>query len=121
MHMSPGISTSIPEVNGNARSAGDSQGGVTVRPVEVNIPAESIAAGWHEFRYPRPAVDEPSEAFKRGLRAAAPLIAAADYEQFAAELRATLHNLPEYTHGSLAWTLMNAIDAHIEDLRGESR
>lgn len=43
---------------------------------EVNVPDEAIAAGWHEFRYPRPAVDEPSAAFLRGLRAAAPLIAA---------------------------------------------
>lgn len=43
---------------------------------EVNIPDEAIAAGWHEFRYPRPATDEPSAAFLRGLRAAAPLVVA---------------------------------------------
>jgi hypothetical protein len=41
---------------------------------EVNVPDEAVNTGWHEFRYPRPAVDEPSEAFLRGLRAAAPLI-----------------------------------------------
>lgn len=48
---------------------------------EVNVPAEAVAAGWHEFRYPRPAVDEPSEAFQRGLRAAAPLIERAVLER----------------------------------------
>lgn len=52
---------------------------------EVNIPDEAIAVGWHEFRYPRPAVDEPSEAFKRGLRAAAPLIAAEARRQWETE------------------------------------
>lgn len=50
----------------------------------VTVPAEATAAGWHEFRYPRPAVDEPSEAFQRGLRAAAPLIVAAELEAIAA-------------------------------------
>jgi hypothetical protein len=49
----------------------------------VNIPDAAIAAGWHEFRYPRPAIDEPSEAFQRGLRAAAPLILAAELERLA--------------------------------------
>jgi hypothetical protein len=29
-----------------------------------------IAAGWHEYRYPRPATDKPSAAFLRGLAAA---------------------------------------------------
>lgn len=48
---------------------------------EVNIPAEVIGAAWHEFRYPRPAVDEPSEAFQRALRAAAPLIEQAVLER----------------------------------------
>ena len=28
-----------------------------------------IAAGWHEYRYPRPATDKPSAAFLRGLAA----------------------------------------------------
>jgi hypothetical protein len=31
---------------------------------------KAIYAGWHEFRYPRPAVDEPSDSFKRGVCAA---------------------------------------------------
>ena len=50
---------------------------------EVSIPDAAIAAGWHEFRYPRPAVDEPSAAFLRGLRAATPLIVAAELERMA--------------------------------------
>jgi hypothetical protein len=53
---------------------------------EVNVPDEAISAGWHEFRYPRTAVDEPSEAFLRGLRAAAPLILAAELERLANEM-----------------------------------
>lgn len=31
---------------------------------------KAIYAGWHEFRYPRTAEDEPGDAFKRGVRAA---------------------------------------------------
>lgn len=88
---------------------------------ESLIPAEAIGVGWHEFRYPRPSVDEPSDAFKRGLEAAAPLIAAAALEQFGKEVRAVLHTLPEYTHGCLAWSLMNSLDQQVAELRGESR
>jgi hypothetical protein len=29
-----------------------------------------IGVAWHEFRYPRPAVDEPTDAFRRAIRAA---------------------------------------------------
>lgn len=86
---------------------------------EINIPDAATGAGWHEFRYPRPAVDEPSASFKRGLAAAAPLIVAADYEQFAAKMREALRQLPEYTAGSLAWRIMNDIDTHAAELRGE--
>lgn len=88
---------------------------------------------WARQHPTMPIPDEAAEAFRRvktewaceplasdhyALEAAAPLIVAADYEQFADELRGTLHNLPEYTHGSLAWTVMNVIDQRIEDLRG---
>jgi hypothetical protein len=30
----------------------------------------AVAAAWHEFRYPRPALDEPPEAFMRAIRVA---------------------------------------------------
>lgn len=53
---------------------------------ELNIPAEALFAGWHEFRYPRPAVEEPSDAFKRGLAAAVPLVVAAELEHMAKEI-----------------------------------
>jgi hypothetical protein len=87
----------------------------------VSIPDKAVNAGWHEFRYPRPAVDEPSEAFLRGLRGAAPLIVAEDYEKFAAELlRVVLHSLPEYTHGSVGQLIMNEIDNRVDELRGFS-
>lgn len=81
---------------------------------EVNIPNAAFMAAAEVS-----AVDD--DTIDSVLAAGAPEIIAADYEQFAAELRGTLHNLPEYAHGSLAWTVMNAIDAHIAELRGESR
>jgi hypothetical protein len=31
---------------------------------------EATWAAWHEFRYPRPALDEPTDAFKRAIRTA---------------------------------------------------
>lgn len=31
----------------------------------------AISIAWHEFRYPRPATDEPTEAFRRAIRALA--------------------------------------------------
>jgi hypothetical protein len=52
---------------------------------EVNVPDAAIGAGWHQFRYPRPATDEPTDAFVRGLRAAAPLILAAELERLIAD------------------------------------
>jgi hypothetical protein len=53
---------------------------------ELNIPAEALNVGWHEFRYPRPATDEPSAAFKRGLDAAMPLIVADAMERMAEKI-----------------------------------
>lgn len=48
----------------------------------ATVPPEAISAGWHEFRHHEFAViDEPSEAFQRGLRAAAPLIERAVLER----------------------------------------
>ena len=85
---------------------------------EVNVPDEAVAIVAGQL-LPNPDIDVEREKALMALQDAAPLIAAADYEAFAAELRATLHNLPEYTHGSLAWNVMNAIDQHIEDLRGD--
>jgi hypothetical protein len=82
---------------------------------EVNVPDEAVDAAITASGIES---EDEFDLLKATLGAAAPLIVAADYKKFATELRATLHNLPEYTHGSLAWNLMNAIDAHIEDLRG---
>lgn len=45
---------------------------------ELNIRDEALGVGWHEFTYPRTLLDGPSEAFKRGLHSAAPLIVAAE-------------------------------------------
>lgn len=35
------------------------------------IPKGAVAAGWHEFTYPRAVVDGPTDAFRRGIEAAA--------------------------------------------------
>jgi hypothetical protein len=78
---------------------------------EVNVPTEAIAAGWHEFRYPRPAVDEPTGAFLRGLRAAAPLILAAELERMA--------DTP-FEDGPW-WALATSLRGRAAELRGESR
>lgn len=40
-------------------------------------------------------------------------------ERMAAEFRTVLHKDPAYTYGSLAWRLMNDIDAYAASLRGE--
>lgn len=101
---------------------------------EVNVPAEAIGAGWHEFRYPRPAVDEPSEAFKRGLAAAAPLIEAAVLIQQADELYAEAKRLienvaglephEEFTRGFAHGVLVKQakrLEACAAELRGESQ
>lgn len=39
----------------------------TVTPEQIEA---AIGAGWHEYRYPRPAVDEPDDRFVRGVKAA---------------------------------------------------
>lgn len=31
------------------------------------IPSDVLAMAWHEFRYPRPAIDEPTPAFERAM------------------------------------------------------
>lgn len=56
------------------------------RPV---INDETLYEAWSEFRYPRPAVDEPSEAFLRAIRAIdtrLPMIIADELERLADEL-----------------------------------
>lgn len=53
------------------------------------------------------------------LSDASPLVVAAELEQLAAGLREVLHRLPEYTHGCLAWRVMNDIDNRIVALRSE--
>jgi hypothetical protein len=50
---------------------------------------------------------------------ATPVLVAAELERFATELRAVLHQLPEYTHGCLAWRVMNDIDTRIQQLHTE--
>lgn len=90
---------------------------------EVNVPDGAVNAGWHEFRYPRPATDEPSEAFLRGLRAAATLIVAAELERMA-ELIWQEHGVgnqgdEDYVTGVDDSILM--IRGRAAELRGESR
>lgn len=60
-------------------------------------------------------ISEPSTA---EYMRAAELIVATDLERLAHKLRASLHVLPEYTHGSLAWRVMNEIDERAAELRG---
>ena len=77
----------------------------------MDLPDEAVNAGWHEFRYPRPAIDEPSAAFLRGLRAAAPLIVAAELERMA--------DTP-FEDGPW-WALASSLRDRAAELRGESR
>ena len=39
----------------------------TVTPEQIEA---AIAVGWGEYRYPRPALDEPTDRFIRGIKAA---------------------------------------------------
>lgn len=82
---------------------------------EVNIPDKAMDAADRVYGI---GSDEEYERLRATLAAAAPLIVAADYEQFAAKLRSDLQRLREYAHGSLAWRVMNEIDTHIVELRG---
>lgn len=59
--------------------------------------------------------EELHHAVERAARAAT----VAHLERIAIELRSDLHRLPEYTHGSLAWRLMNDLDRHADDLKQE--
>lgn len=83
---------------------------------DVNIPDEACAA----FLRAEHSAMSRGTAYVEGLKAAAPLIVAEDYEQFATELRVALHEVwPEFTHGSLAWTVLNEIDNRVAELRGK--
>lgn len=78
------------------------------RRLAINVPDEAVEA----------AEDWARQDIDIALAMAAPFIIAAELERFAAQQREVLHRLPEYTRGSLAWSLMNDIDARIAELRG---
>lgn len=92
---------------------------------ELNIPIEAIATGWHEFRYPRPAIDEPSAAFLRGLRAATPLIVAAELERIGVGLCQRQQEMRAEDDRSIRSAALGEAITVLRDraaeLRGESR
>ena len=49
-----------------------------INPADGDSIDTAIGAAWHEFRYPRPATDEPDPAFKRAIRVAIETYRAAD-------------------------------------------
>lgn len=59
---------------------------------------EVLAAAWSEYRYPRPAIDEPAPSFKRGLAAAISRIAFAvsDFQNAAKEDSENAEATPEF-------------------------
>lgn len=80
--------------------------------------AEQLAAG------ALAEADRAAEAKNRGavlalIGAAAPLIVATYLADLSTALRADLQQLKEYTHGSLAWRVINEVDARASVLRGE--
>jgi hypothetical protein len=55
----------------------------------ITIPDEAVYEAWSEFRYPRAALDEPSEGFMRAIRALntrLPHIVAAELDRLASAL-----------------------------------
>ncbi|AHH98282.1 hypothetical protein KALB_4920 [Kutzneria albida DSM 43870] len=74
----------------------------------LRIPPKALGAGWHEFRYPRPAVDEPTDAFKRGVEAAGAVL-------LAERMDLVERVLVERLGRSTADELMGAIDIALEE------
>lgn len=78
--------------------------------------ARIVAAAWHEFRYPRPALDEPSGSFERAIRAALDESAApspaVDRDALAALFRAApgRERLGDQTPGEIADALLARYD-----------
>lgn len=92
---------------------------------EVNIPDEAVNVGWHEFRYPRPAVDEPSAAFVRGLSAAAPAVLIDELTRISVALCQRQQEMREEDDRTIRSSGLGEaimyLRNRIAELRGESR
>lgn len=79
------------------------------------------AVGWDESNKLWPVLRTALAAAIPAVLASRDSETAEAIDRMAAEFRAVLHKDPAYTHGSLAWRLMNDIDAYAASLRGEQR
>lgn len=74
------------------------------------IPENAVAVGWHEFTYPRTLIDEPNDAFRRGVAATAGVL----WREWTRGMAVV--PLPKPDRGGFIWHVED--DEEIHALRG---